>query len=93
MPRNNPDLDGYSGYVQAGVAELDTTELEGAINIPLGSTAAVRLAGKYNDRGEGHVTNVLNGSEIGGEKRDGVQSETALATIRPPVPSFQIRAK
>ena len=41
---NNPDLDDYSGYVQAGVAELDTTELEGAVNIPLGSTAAVRLA-------------------------------------------------
>ena len=24
---NDPDLEGYSGYVQAGVAELDTTEL------------------------------------------------------------------
>ena len=72
---NNPDLDGYSGYVQAGVAELDTTELEGAVNIPLGSTVAVRLAGKYNDRGEGHVTNVLNGSEIGGEKETGFRAK------------------
>jgi len=72
---NNPDLDDYSGYVQAGVAELDTTELEGAVNIPLGSTAAVRLAGKYNDRGEGHVTNVLNGSEIGGEKETGFRAK------------------
>jgi len=72
---NNPDLDGYSGYVQAGVAELDTTELEGAVNIPLGSSFAVRLAGKYNDRGEGHVTNVLNGSEIGGEKETGFRAK------------------
>ncbi|MGI9314303.1 MAG: TonB-dependent receptor domain-containing protein [Luminiphilus sp.] len=72
---NNPDLDGYSGYVQAGVAELDTTEFEGAVNIPLGSTVAVRLAGKYNDRGEGHVTNVLNGSEIGGEKETGFRAK------------------
>ena len=72
---NNPDLDGYSGYVQAGVAELDTTELEGAVNIPLGSSVAVRLAGKYNDRGEGHVTNVLNGSKIGGEKETGFRAK------------------
>jgi iron complex outermembrane receptor protein len=72
---NNPDLDGYSGYVQAGIAELDTTELEGAVNIPLGSSFAVRLAGKYNDRGEGHVTNVLNGSEIGGEKETGFRAK------------------
>jgi iron complex outermembrane receptor protein len=72
---NNPDLDGFSGYVQAGVAELDTTELEGAVNIPLGSSFAVRLAGKYNDRGEGHVTNVLNGSEIGGEKETGFRAK------------------
>ena len=72
---SDPDLDGYSGYVQAGVAELDTTELEGAVNIPLGSSVAVRFAGKYNDRGEGHVTNVLNGSEIGGEKETGFRAK------------------
>jgi iron complex outermembrane receptor protein len=71
----DPDLERYTGYVQAGVAELDTTELEGAVNIPLGSTVAVRLAGKYNDRGEGHVTNVLNGSEIGGEKETGFRAK------------------
>jgi hypothetical protein len=48
----------------------------------------VRLAGKYNDRGEGHVTNVLNGSEIGGEKETGFRAKGALATIRPPFPCF-----
>ena len=35
----------------------------------------MRLAGKYNDRGEGHVTNVLNGSEIGGEKETGFRAK------------------
>ena len=52
---NNQDLDGYSGYVKAGVAELDTTELEGAVNIHIGSSAALRLAGKYNEIGRAHV--------------------------------------
>jgi iron complex outermembrane recepter protein len=72
---NNPDLESYSGYVQAGSAELDTTELEGAFNIPLGSTLALRLAAKYNDRGEGHVTNILNGTEIGGEEETGFRAK------------------
>ena len=72
---NDPDLEGYSGNFQAGFAELDTTELEGAVNIPLGSTLALRLAGKYNDRGEGHVTNILNGTEIGGEEELGFRAK------------------
>ncbi len=71
----NPDLESYSGYVQAGFAELETTELEAAFNIPLSSTLALRLAGKVNDRDEGHVTNILNGTKIGGEEEIGFRAK------------------
>ena len=72
---NDPDFEGFSGYAQAGFAELDTTEIEGAVNIPLSSTLALRLASKYHDRGDGHVTNVLNGTKIGGEEEIGFRAK------------------
>lgn len=65
---NKPNLEATAGYVEAGYAELDTTSIEGMINLPLGDTVAVRVAGKYWDRGEGHVTNINTGDKITGEK-------------------------
>jgi iron complex outermembrane receptor protein len=64
---NKPNLDATAGYVEAGYSELDTTSIEGMFNLPLGDTFAVRLAGKYWDRGEGHVTNINTGDKITGE--------------------------
>lgn len=64
---NKPNLDATAGYADVGYAELDTTTIEGMINLPLGDTFAVRVAGKYWDRGEGHVTNINTGDKITGE--------------------------
>ena len=64
---NKPQLESIEGSIKAGFAELETTELEGMFNLPLGESFAVRLAGKYWDRGEGHVTNINTGDKITGE--------------------------
>ena len=63
---NKPNLDAAEGHVEMGVAELETTEFDGVINVPLNDKFAVRLAGKIWDRQEGHVTNINTGDKITG---------------------------
>ncbi len=47
----NPSLTaGLSGNIQAGIANYDQHEVEGAINIPLGDTLAMRVALNHLDR-------------------------------------------
>lgn len=63
---NKPTLDAAEGHVEMGYAELETTEFDGVINLPLNDKFAVRLAGKLWDRAEGHVTNINTGDKITG---------------------------
>jgi iron complex outermembrane recepter protein len=63
---NKPNLDAVSGYIEGSFAELETVEFEGAFNLPLGDTVALRVAGKSWDRGEGHVKNINTGEKITG---------------------------
>ncbi|MCZ0954372.1 MAG: TonB-dependent receptor [Rhodospirillaceae bacterium] len=49
IPRK-PTLDEYAGYVQAEVGNFSKIGVQGAINFPIGDTAAIRLAGNYLDR-------------------------------------------
>lgn len=46
-----PQLGEFDGYVQAGLGNHDSRELEGAVNLPLGEQFAVRVAGfsEYHD--------------------------------------------
>jgi iron complex outermembrane receptor protein len=46
----NPDLNGVSGHVQGGLADYDQHEIEGAMNIPLASDFAMRVALNHLDR-------------------------------------------
>jgi iron complex outermembrane receptor protein len=46
-----PDLNGLSGYVQAGVGDWDSLEVQGAVNLPLSDDAAVRLSVYHDQRG------------------------------------------
>src|SRR6185295_7526575 len=46
----NPILNELSGNLQAGVANYDQEEVEGAINIPIGDTLAVRVAVNHLNR-------------------------------------------
>jgi iron complex outermembrane receptor protein len=71
----DPDLDSVSGYVQAGVGEFQTNELEAAVNFPLGETLAVRFSGKIDDRDEGYVTHVLTKEKYGAHKDEAFRAK------------------
>jgi iron complex outermembrane receptor protein len=46
----NPTTRGIEGYARAGYGSYDLYEAEGAFNLPLSSTLALRAAGTYRDR-------------------------------------------
>ncbi len=45
---NKPELGVTTGYMNAGYGSYNQTKLEGAINLPLGDTVAVRASGFWN---------------------------------------------
>ena len=45
-----PEFNEVSGYAQFGLASRDGTDAEGAINVPLSDSSAVRIAGYTKDR-------------------------------------------
>jgi iron complex outermembrane receptor protein len=58
-----PDFDDSSGYFSTGVGERGVFQAEGAVNIPLSDSFAVRIAG-YKSQEDGWVTNTaMPGSE------------------------------
>lgn len=57
-----PSFDGESGYVQLGVGEREIFEAEGAYNIPLSDSLAVRLAGYYSHE-DGFVDNFASADD------------------------------
>ena len=63
---NRPNLDATEGYLEMTVAELETLEFEGVLNLPLGDSVALRVAGKSWERNEGHVKNINTGDKITG---------------------------
>lgn len=65
-----PDPSGYSGKVTAEYGNFNHKKLSGAVNIPLGGTAAARISGLYLDR-DGWVENSGAGTDFGGEQKIG----------------------
>lgn len=59
-----PHLDGVSGYGSATYGRYDRAEFEGAINLPLSDSFAVRLAGWYFNQEGGEFYNVARGEEL-----------------------------
>jgi iron complex outermembrane receptor protein len=47
---NRPSLDGVSGYINVGAGNYSLFQAQGAVNIPLGDTVAVRAAANVIDR-------------------------------------------
>lgn len=43
----NPQLDRFGGYAELGAGNYDAATAQGAVNVPLSDTLAVRLAGSY----------------------------------------------
>lgn len=46
----NPDVGAVEGYAQVGYGNYEAYEAEGAVNLPISDTLAVRAAGIYRDR-------------------------------------------
>lgn len=57
-----PDRD-LDGYVQGRFGNLDALGLQGAINIPIGETLAIRLAGDITRR-DGYTRNLSTGKDL-----------------------------
>jgi iron complex outermembrane receptor protein len=57
-----PTLDETTGYVTGLYGDYERTKLEGAINVPLGDTFAVRVAGMM-DKHDGYIENSFPGAD------------------------------
>jgi len=53
----------FEGYLRAGYGNYDNREVEGAINVPLGSFGALRVSGKMQKR-DGFQHNLYNGDRL-----------------------------
>lgn len=71
-----PRLVEFSGYAQAEIANRSSFGAEGAINIPLGETFALRAAGYYINRDYG-FKNVSTGAPASGLKPAGLEENYA----------------
>lgn len=71
-----PRLGEFSGYAQAEIANRSSYGAEGAINIPLGETFALRAAGYYINRDYG-FKNVSTGAPASGLKPAGLEENYA----------------
>lgn len=71
QPRR-PVLNEFSGYAQARYGNYDRFDVEGAVNLPLGPTAAARISVNRTRR-DGFVTNVSTGKTLNGEHTDGIR--------------------
>ncbi len=58
-----PDLAGFRANLEAGYGNYNEIRLNGMVNLPLGSRAAVRLAGFYLKR-DGYTENLFDGQDF-----------------------------
>ena len=61
---HNPELDYVAGYGQAEVGNYNHLGVEGALNLPIGQTVAIRLAGIFRNR-DSYFTNSPNQGKPG----------------------------
>lgn len=54
----------FGGYLKGAYGNYDNVEVEGALNIPLGSSISLRLAGRSQNR-DGFQRNLIDGSRLG----------------------------
>jgi iron complex outermembrane receptor protein len=72
------DIDGgYSGYVDADAGERGRFTVEGAFNIPVSDSFAMRLAG-YHSQEDGFVPNFASGTDLIEHDKQGVRWSTAF---------------
>lgn len=81
-----PSLEDIDGYASAGYGSYNRVELEGAVNIPMSETIAVRLSGRHVSSSDTYMestrnsalpaqTTVSGGDEHGGENQWAVRAQ------------------
>ena len=60
-----PDLSGFGAKAELEYGNYDSIKAQGMINVPIGDSIGVRVAGYYLNRG-GYTTNLYDGSDIDG---------------------------
>lgn len=58
-----PNFDGVEGYVEGQVSDYDGRLVSGAVNLPLGDTLALRVAGQVEER-DGYTRNLFDGATL-----------------------------
>ncbi|HST36663.1 MAG TPA: TonB-dependent receptor [Allosphingosinicella sp.] len=61
--QNRADPRGFAARFSGAYGNFDSLDLEGMINVPLGETAAFRVAGRYRNR-DGFIDNLLGGEDF-----------------------------
>jgi len=61
VSRRPDPADGFNGFIEAGLGNYGLRNVAGAIGLPIGDTAAIRLSGYYDDV-DGYRRNTLTGS-------------------------------
>jgi len=60
--QNRADPDGFEGRLLGSFGNFNAIEVEGMLNAPLGSDAALRVSGRYRHR-DGFINNLLGGPD------------------------------
>lgn len=60
-----PDLSGFGAKAEAEYGNYNSIKVKGMVNMPIGETIGVRVAGYYLNR-DGYTTNLFDGSSIDG---------------------------
>lgn len=69
---NMPTSD-FEGYAKLSAGSYELRDIEGAINLPISDTLALRIAGKYTHR-DGYLTNILTGEKFNNIERGGARA-------------------
>jgi iron complex outermembrane receptor protein len=65
------------GFITGRIGKYDARQLEGAINLPLGDSAAIRVAG-FLQRRDGYQRNLFRDERLGEANRDGLRFSLSL---------------
>jgi iron complex outermembrane receptor protein len=80
-----PPTHDLEGYIKADYGNFDNKQVEGAVNVPIGDSLAIRLSGFYRNR-DGFQTNLLTG-----EKANSIDAVVGRVSflIEPPSGGFK----
>ena len=69
-----PELGAVSGRIEADIGRFERRDVKGAINLPLGDKAALRISAATLNR-DGYVRRLSDGSDLGNRNSDSVRAK------------------